>query len=408
MAPIKKVHSECSDENPCKSCLRATKSNIRCIKCKSSYHAACAVRIRGIRVTGYNELQCPECVEASEALGGEDAAPGTKQLIESNRVLNTVVLRLMEDRDVLKSEIIKLSGKIHEITLHFQCEDVSRHKKANKPRNPNASAPSTVDHQHERMTEAGCHTPENLTSVDSRLTVEAFPGVDADNTALANRRLTDATSSDVDINDTALENVNNLARLQRKKMAEVINLAKDERTEAMNRGRQRAPESRTGTGIVAGTEGGSSQLLRGPRDRTGGPEVGAYKWTSKPHDGFKEVRKRKQRKRIGTAAPTECVVAEGVAFLGVEKKAWLYINRVQRHVTEDIILAYIKNSPSFQNTTVGVRELPTVAHQNKCFAVCAPFHKKDELYDVNFWPRGVGVKRLDFGRYRDAEQLRSL
>lgn len=77
-------------------------------------------------------------------------------------------------------------------------------------------------------------------------------------------------------------------------------------------------------------------------------------------------------------------------------------------MTEDIVTAYLGAKPNFKDVTICVRELPTAADQNKCFVVSAPFSKKRELYDMNLWPRGVGVKRFDFSRRRGLEEVESI
>lgn len=131
MAPVNRVGSESSDENPCKVCSRPTKSVIKCTKCGSMYHAACAVRVRGLHVVGFNELLCPSC---SENAGETDTETDSghrqcvNRLVETNVTLNSVVLRLMVDWDDMKSEIGDLKLKIAELTKDSQL--ISRQAKA--------------------------------------------------------------------------------------------------------------------------------------------------------------------------------------------------------------------------------------------------------------------------------------
>lgn len=91
-------------------------------------------------------------------------------------------------------------------------------------------------------------------------------------------------------------------------------------------------------------------------------------------------------------------------FCGIEKKLWLYVYRIPRHVTEQNITNYISKKPSFKNLKVEAKELPTRENQNKVFLVTAPFDKKDEMYQPNFWPNGTAVKRFDFNRQSSYNQ----
>lgn len=117
--------------------------------------------------------------------------------------------------------------------------------------------------------------------------------------------------------------------------------------------------------------------------------------------GFRLQRrqKRQYRRRVGNADVSPEDEASG--FAGGERRAWIYLNRVRRHTTQDMVLDYIKGKPGFENEAITVRELPSDPNQLKCFVVIAPFHRKDELYEPNFWPRLVGIKRFDFSKHRD-------
>ncbi|KAG5900191.1 hypothetical protein JTB14_035335 [Gonioctena quinquepunctata] len=98
------------------------------------------------------------------------------------------------------------------------------------------------------------------------------------------------------------------------------------------------------------------------------------------------IQQRHQRKRykktLGTAESTK----EG--FSGEDKKVWLYVYRVKQHVTEDMIMKYIKGKEKFENEAVGVKEIPSDPGRLKRFAVHASLEFKDLMYDISFWPRG--------------------
>lgn len=92
------------------------------------------------------------------------------------------------------------------------------------------------------------------------------------------------------------------------------------------------------------------------------------------------------------------------AFTGVEKKIWLYIYRVQKHVTSTIIHDFISKKPEFANSNIDVKEIPGNPDGLKRFMVSAPFKFKDTMYKNDFWPNGVGIKRYNFNRQNDNEK----
>lgn len=51
-----KDEADLSQEKFWKSCSRAIKNDTKCVFCGPGYYAACALRITGIKVMGYNEL----------------------------------------------------------------------------------------------------------------------------------------------------------------------------------------------------------------------------------------------------------------------------------------------------------------------------------------------------------------
>lgn len=86
-------------------------------------------------------------------------------------------------------------------------------------------------------------------------------------------------------------------------------------------------------------------------------------------------------------------------FAGGDRKVWLYIYRVKQHVSAQQIIDFIKNKPSFENDTITAKELPGDPQKLKHFVVTAPLIKKDKMYDTNFWPKNVGIKRFRFDKH---------
>ncbi|CAH1105644.1 unnamed protein product [Psylliodes chrysocephalus] len=126
--------------------------------------------------------------------------------------------------------------------------------------------------------------------------------------------------------------------------------------------------------------------------------------TNNNDDGFIEVNNRKSRSKKDVSYKKKTFGLNKTENFGVEKKAWIYLYRIKRHVTEEKILGFLKNSPKFKDAGITVKELPTSDSQNKCFMLSADFNLKDELYDPNNWPQSVGIRRFDFKKYHSYQQ----
>lgn len=103
--------------------------------------------------------------------------------------------------------------------------------------------------------------------------------------------------------------------------------------------------------------------------------------------------KQKKTKRLGTGN------SEGMEeFKGPEKKAWFFINRVNPKVSEKTVENYIRKKEGFENQEVEVKELQFKIKKGdlKSFMVKVPFERKDQLYNTDFWPKNVGIKRFNF------------
>lgn len=66
--------------------------------------------------------------------------------------------------------------------------------------------------------------------------------------------------------------------------------------------------------------------------------------------------------------------------------------------TEKQILDYITAKPGFDERNTNVEEIPSDNGHLKRFLVTAPLTKKDIMYQSDFWPKNVGVKRFSFER----------
>ena len=94
-------------------------------------------------------------------------------------------------------------------------------------------------------------------------------------------------------------------------------------------------------------------------------------------------------------------------FCGPEKRAWIYLYRVNTGATEQQVREHIIGHQGFDNHKVTVKELPGEPNQLKRFVITAPLSKKDELYDTAFWPKNVGIRRFDFKKHQGFLKLHS-
>ena len=117
------------------------------------------------------------------------------------------------------------------------------------------------------------------------------------------------------------------------------------------------------------------------------------------HDGFQSQKRqgRTVNKRIGTAT----VNGNDTGFAGEERRVWLYIYRVKPHVNAEMIKKFITKKSDYEHLPIEVRQLSSMTNRSKWFVVTAPLSRKDEMYNTDFWPMGVGIKRFDFFKHRD-------
>ncbi|KAL3267767.1 hypothetical protein HHI36_006894 [Cryptolaemus montrouzieri] len=116
------------------------------------------------------------------------------------------------------------------------------------------------------------------------------------------------------------------------------------------------------------------------------------------------VNRKKSRKqdsptsfsRRGTAEISDEENKNGLS--GTDKRVWLYINRVKKHVTSDMIETFIKKKSGFENCKLQILKLDPDSEKTTLtrFLVIARFEKKGEIYEPSFWPQNVGIKRFHF------------
>lgn len=162
MAPGRDEVSDHAVETACRSCSRSVKSDLKCIKCKAAYHPACAVRIAGMRVMGYNDLLCNHCSKADESDNEACSVETHQQLIKANQTLNEVILRMLAHQDLLGSEVSMIKTELCNLTAKLEAEPIS----CREPEKPDSKAQlgQTTDEVRSNLTAKKRETYTSATS----------------------------------------------------------------------------------------------------------------------------------------------------------------------------------------------------------------------------------------------------
>lgn len=115
MAAKQGVSQKVVIESTCKACSRSVKAEIKCIICNASYHGACAVRSRGLKVVGFNELMCPTCSEKSVDDCTVDE-PKNELLDELLTTIRDLKKEFKQSQDALRDEISLLQQQLEVLT----------------------------------------------------------------------------------------------------------------------------------------------------------------------------------------------------------------------------------------------------------------------------------------------------
>lgn len=336
---MKSCSSEC--DNSCGYCKKSVASTAaRCRKCETVFHASCALRVAGLIAVGKDNLVIC-CANKEVKLASTQ--------VNLNEVSNvdTQERELFQSLMVAKEEIItELREK--QVLLYKTIDLLEEKKDVNNRKNTD--------------------NDEEITLMQESI-----------------RRKKDISSAD------KLE-----IPTRYKKKGD-----KSDRTYSAVTGGHRNIEQCTGCrGFEAEREKANSVALHETDSEKENQRRGLHE--NDDEEGFTKFHSRKRRvlkKRLGTESVTEEQERNG--FVGIDRKAWLYINRVRSHVTADIVKEYINRKPGFENETIEVQELSLNDKRGiKSFLVKAPLRRKDELYQPDFWPMNVGIKRFNFNMYK--------
>lgn len=111
------------------------------------------------------------------------------------------------------------------------------------------------------------------------------------------------------------------------------------------------------------------------------------------------ARLTKKIRKLGTGEEPRDSATKG--FTGGDRRVWIYLYRVMKTATEDMITAFIKNKSGFEHLKIIVKEIVNSEDKLRSFVVVAPLDKKDDMYKTDFWPRNVGIRRFDFSRNQE-------
>lgn len=396
MADEKDELSESAGENCEKSSdvMRCCGKECRiyvCIECYSLFHKSCADRMKGLKILDENKVIC--CKTSDKAGNKNNVNNGdtketeleTLKLLtkcEKMEIENRYLRELVEETKD-KNNILKLNNEL----LINRMESIEKNQQSFLLRRPwKANLQGNAEAESERENRDGNNGGTRSQQVRKETTTQSFLQVAMSNmtdpaVTLTGNRKGVATAG----------NTNGAAKYVRcVDEAAVGQMSRPQpQTSIVNSKQNMVVQARS-----TNTSDRDQESEDGDRNN-----MVINAGMNRDND-FKIVqrRRRRYRKNLGTA---EVSAQQGQQFEGGDRKAWIYLYRVKRNATEEVIKNYITGKPDFEPENVMVKEIPTEEKQLKCFVVTAPLKKKDELYDPNFWPLHVGIKRFDFNRHKD-------
>lgn len=336
-----------------KCCVTKDVSVYVCIRCYSLFHRSCLKRNQNVEILYENKVVC--CKGQDDGSLSENSLGNAEKKSEMEKVmLENIYLKQILEEVKDKNEILKLNNKLLVERVLFIEEKNFRVKNQNNDKEENLSTLSSDKSDKLKQKEI---TRQQQTNI-GKLELQDH-----------RKSRSDATSS----------GSSSLAHL--------------------TKGRSGSDDRGPVTRVIDITENVNKRESRslGSESEDKGVNVKA----NDGQDGFIQVRYRKRKftKRLGTQVVSDEQKRTG--FAGAERKAWLQLYRVKRTTTASMIEEYIKRKPEFQAANVKVLEMPTVPDRNKTFVVTAPLTLKDHMYDLAFWPEGVGVRRFNFAKNKE-------
>nr|CAI5854171.1 unnamed protein product [Callosobruchus analis] len=117
-------------------------------------------------------------------------------------------------------------------------------------------------------------------------------------------------------------------------------------------------------------------------------------------DGFIEVkrkRRRHQQPMIGTGQLDLNSNFQGSAAIK-ERKIWIFLKKVRDCATMEDITVYLCKNLNQEENQVYVKKVETYyrTKDNNCYLVGVNPSFQSQIYDINFWPKGVVISRFNF------------
>lgn len=377
----------CCVKKPCKVTV--------CRNCGKVFHISCAKRILGGEIKG----TLTECCDLEEKKVGEANQPSEKwqekaeieKLTMEVDLLKRLIKEVFEKNEILRQNNDLLLYKIDSLVKN-NAEEKSRYQDRDK--GTGATQPEGQQGQRD-VSRSSANENGNGVPVQQR----------------RKREMTDKVD-DVGNNDGQWPTSNH--RPQEKNGGQIHQRdhggrereyeQHDNRQEIGSRSqryRKHAPKSGENTepdvtGDVDNIDRNDWQEVRSNRSRFRGGRQKSLSENTFTKNNSNPHRHRGQEKVVGEAGEQ----AEN-GFTGVEKKVWLYVDKVSKHVTAEDVAEYVKKRPGFEGEDVRVKNLSKENNVGNSFVVVAPFKKKAELYDAKFWPSNIVVRRFNFRRYHD-------
>ena len=344
--------------------------DIKCVKCCDCgiyLHQSCALRITGLRVSSgsKNQVLCSVCEknareEAIRKLESDIAAKGKEiellklkisEILNENKTFETITNKIMEKLESVENNI---TNKIVSTQQEIQKKILKKKGSKSKPRYRIKKTTRIVNKQKSQGESAAINETTIL-------------------------RIENPQSKKINSQNT--EDTN------RKSYKDTLNSGNPSRKAQGQSNDTHAHNHKNVNNGKAKTENSSKEKHQ---NNVNDAETG----------GFQEVGNKRHNRRVKKLGTYQSSNSENNEFVGGDRRVWLYINRVKRSATEEIVGNYIKNKPGNANMKVIVKEIPAEHNQLKAFVVVAPMQKKDELYQTSFWPCNVGIQRFDFKKHK--------
>lgn len=370
MAGSSKQTTELSVKN-CKMCGKETKSALNCVKCDSSYHPACAVRAKYVKITGYNKLLCPDCSE-------DRLIKMSKfELMEiSNNLLNEMVLHLYETNSLLKDKIQLLEDKLTLMLKNEVSEKNVIHgdlgltsNKQKQDMQPLISLCSPVVPN----SESQIFLTMNNDNQCSVLTV-----ADHHNTANFNSEQCDINGS-VQTVQLATVKDNSMSNCHMSKSPNMI---------VENKGDRDLINTITPSEMHNKNQKPEVEMLNNNKDLPGSNEI---------HSNGNRLISNKYKNQHSKYESVRRGNAEDVDdFKPAPRRMWLFVGRASKEMDEDKVKSYVLRKTGIGNEDeVVVKRLSSKSESNS-FQVGVPIAQYEVVNSENFWPNGIVFRKFNF------------